>query len=131
MSWLFLDTHTSGQYRLGMCHRDGKTDIRLYKGRTRSALTRIHRLWEKEGKEWSGIAVVSGPGSFSSIRTGVLYANILATCLHLPLQGLSVEESTEDETIIRILKSDRMEKEVSYVAPVYDAEPNITLPRTS
>ena len=130
MYWLFLDTHTPGEYRLGTCDTAGKTDIRLYKGRTRSALTRLHRLWMMHRHEWGGIAVVSGPGSFSSIRTGVLYANVLATCLRLPLQSLTVEESLDAAAISAFLASRPTSPLGSYVAPVYDAEPNITLPRT-
>ncbi len=76
-----------------------------------------------------GVCVVAGPGSFSAIRTGVLYANLLARLLKRPLIALSVAESATLEDIQASLKQ-RYSNPVEYVAPVYDAEPNITIPRT-
>lgn len=131
MSWLFIDTHVPGQYRLGLCATHGRQQIRLYKGRTRSALTRLHRLWKTHASDIEGILVVAGPGSFSAIRTGVLYANLLATCLRLPLQSVSVSEAEDVRTLALALAARQGTPSLSYVAPVYDAEPNITLPRTA
>lgn len=74
--------------------------------------------------------MVAGPGSFSAIRTGVLYANLLARLLGKPLVGVRIDQ---DQTktlagICQVLKEKRVPEE-AYVAPIYDAEPNITLPR--
>ena len=73
----------------------------------------------------SGICVVAGPGPFSAIRSGVLVANILSRVYHMPLYGVSTEEGKN----LDILR-DRLNRGVipasPYVAPVYDAEPNIT-----
>ncbi len=130
MVWLFLDTHERGMYRLGTYDSSGQTAIRMYKGRTRSLLNRLERLREKTGSTWEGVAVVAGPGSFSSIRTGVLYANLLAYTLKLPLQGLTIEQSQATTTWTHLLGSLSTASVVSYIAPIYDAEPNITIPRT-
>lgn len=130
MTWLFIDTHVSGTSRLGTFHTDGSLRVRMYKGRTRTLLVRIHRLWKEGGSAWRGIAVVSGPGSFSSIRTGVLYANILANCLRIPLLGLTTEEAMDDRWIEKRLSEKGSLSKMNYVAPVYDAEPNITLPQS-
>lgn len=75
-----------------------------------------------------GICVVSGPGSFSSIRIGVLYANLLSRLLRLPLVGVSVEEAAERVALMQRLKN-HVPTFATYVAPVYDMEPNITIPR--
>jgi tRNA A37 threonylcarbamoyladenosine modification protein TsaB len=75
-----------------------------------------------------GICVVSGPGSFSSIRVGVLYANLLSRLLRLPLVGVSVEETAERVALMQRLKN-HVPTSATYVAPVYDMEPNITIPR--
>lgn len=131
MTWLFIDTHSPGLSRLGMYAADGSKKIRMYKGRTRTILSALARLWKTEGSAWRGILVVAGPGSFSSIRTGVLYANILSTCLHLPLRGVTVEEAADENILKQIISLPRREQDSGYVAPVYDAEPNITLPRST
>lgn len=75
-----------------------------------------------------GICVVAGPGSFSSIRIGVLYANLLSRLLRLQLVGVSVEEAADRNALVERLKTHAPSPSV-YVAPVYDMEPNITIPR--
>ena len=75
-----------------------------------------------------GICVVAGPGSFSSIRVGVLYANLLSRLLRLQLVGVSVEDATDRSALVERLKNHAPSPNV-YVAPVYDMEPNITVPR--
>lgn len=77
-----------------------------------------------------GVCVVSGPGSFSSVRTGVLYANLLSRLLRIPLVGVTVDEASDLDALARQLLATRYSKfETRYVAPIYDAEPNITVPR--
>jgi tRNA A37 threonylcarbamoyladenosine modification protein TsaB len=77
-----------------------------------------------------GVCVVAGPGSFSSVRTGVLYANLLSRLLRIPLVGVTVEEASDLDALSRRLLDTRYSKlETRYVAPIYDAEPNITVPR--
>ena len=133
MSWLFIDTHAPGAYRLGVYDAERGLRLKSYVGRTRELLRYLQKGWKAEGAAWRGIAVVAGPGSFSSIRIGVLYANLLATCLRLPLVALSVEESSDASTLERVLavKVKTVSKDRAYIAPIYDAEPNITMPRSS
>lgn len=73
----------------------------------------------------SGICVVRGPGSFSAIRTGVLYANLLSRLLRLPLFSISAEEAADLRRVAKRLEYGAL-RSASYVAPVYDREPNIT-----
>lgn len=68
------------------------------------------------------IAVVVGPGQFSSVRTGVAMANALAFGLNLPVVGLRGERKTEFSDIAR-------DKGLPMVLPYYDREPNISKPK--
>lgn len=74
-----------------------------------------------------GICVVQGPGSFSAVRSGILFANVAARVLRLPLYGVSCDEAHD----LRVLRDRLVARTIlptSYVAPLYDAEPNITMP---
>lgn len=73
----------------------------------------------------SGVCVVSGPGSFSSVRSGVLDANLLARLLRVPLAGVSSAEARDLAHLAEALASGSIRPSVS-VLPTYIAEPNIT-----
>ncbi|MGB0757823.1 MAG: tRNA (adenosine(37)-N6)-threonylcarbamoyltransferase complex dimerization subunit type 1 TsaB [Patescibacteria group bacterium] len=68
----------------------------------------------------SSIAVVHGPGGFSSLRIGVTVANALAYSLQKPIQG--VEDSMD---IGMIDESKAKSVTEGFIVPVYGAEPNI------
>lgn len=72
-----------------------------------------------------GICVVAGPGSFSAVRGGVLMANLLGRLLGKPLVGVSREDAENLSKLRRSLFAQAFTPQ-PYVAPVYDAEPNIT-----
>lgn len=103
-------------------------EVKTYAGRPAGLLRRLFG-WERARLSAAvGICVVAGPGSFSAIRIGVLYANVLARLLRLPLVGVEYEATHDMVALIKGLE----EKTLScsaYVTPLYDAEPNITLPR--
>jgi len=73
-----------------------------------------------------GICVVAGPGSFSSVRSGVLDANLLARLWRVPLVGVTVEDAQDLPALARRLAAEHS-RGAAYVAPIYDAEPNITV----
>jgi tRNA A37 threonylcarbamoyladenosine modification protein TsaB len=125
MSWLFIDTHAPGQLRVGWLGEE--VSIKTYPGRASGLLLKLPSI-RKLKREANGICVVAGPGSFSSVRTGVLYANLLSRLLRVPLVGISVDES-KDLDALRI--THYALRSTEYVAPVYDAEPNITIPKSS
>lgn len=77
-------------------------------------------------KNSAGIVVINGPGPFSSIRTGVLAANLLARILHKPLYAVQGTGVMDAESISADIISGEL-KPVRYAEPVYDAEPNITI----
>ncbi len=77
----------------------------------------------------SGVCVVAGPGSFSAVRSGVIAANLLSRFLHAPLIGISVTDAQDLGSVARHLEGLAQTSSAStFIAPVYDAEPNITQP---
>lgn len=124
MAWLFLDTHTPGEFRLGWLDKNGSTRVKHYAEKAHRLLPRLARLMPRGLQDVDGICVVAGPGSFSSVRSGVLDANLLARLWRVPLVGVSAEEAKDVSTLTKRLASARG---AAYVAPTYDAEPNITV----
>ncbi len=126
--WVFIDTHAPRRNRLGWLTQAGRPSVRTYQGRPPQLLKQLFK--DRARLEASaGICVVAGPGSFSSIRIGVLYANLLARLLGKPLQGIRVEEATDLKAVYKQCVEEE-EASAAYVAPIYDAEPNITLPKS-
>ena len=126
MAWLFIDTHEQGRVRLAWLEA-GQVEKRVEKeGRASILLPLIAKDLEK--KKLSGVAVVAGPGSFSAVRGGVLDANLIARLKGIPL--VPVEPATWHDLegfAARIQSGDISTSD--YVAPIYDQEPNITLPK--
>ena len=67
------------------------------------------------------IAVVTGPGGFSRIRTAVATANALAFGLKIPVIALSKLKIPEDLSQLKLLPAQKMAE------PIYDKQPNITM----
>lgn len=127
MGWLGIDTRTNGHSVVSWVEGEYIEAIQV-EGKAARALPVLARLVEdrKEGVE--GILVASGPGTFSAIRTGVLYANLCARLLKIPLIELTEEETTNHyPQIIRSYHAGTRLASV-YVSPIYDREPNITIP---
>jgi len=78
----------------------------------------------------TGIIVISGPGGFTSIRSGVVVANTLGFTLGIPVAGAPRLDSSSMRELIKI-GLDRLEKVKggSIVLPFYGREPNITKPK--
>lgn len=126
MNWLFIDTSMSGEFRVGVLGK-GKPRILHGKGRSNQFLPVLVRsLSSFDAESLAGICVVAGPGSFTAVRTGVLVANVVARYSMKPLYGISVEKAQDLDSLQAELESGRLDP-ASYVAPVYDSEPNITM----
>lgn len=129
MKWLFIDTTKAGEYRVGFLAQ-GKTRITTGSGRSNKYLPALAKLIKNP--DWDGvdgICVVQGPGSFTAVRTGVLIANLLARLRRKPLVGVSVEDAQDLDSLVERIGQGLFPLS-GYVAPAYDAEPNITLPKT-
>jgi tRNA threonylcarbamoyl adenosine modification protein YeaZ len=65
-------------------------------------------------KDLSKIIIVRGPGPFTSVRTGVVFANTLADALHLPLYSITTFEYLRrrvagTEPLITLIKAGRID----------------------
>ncbi len=126
MAWLFLDTHEQGRVRYAWLER-GEVDKRVEReGRASILLPMIAK--DLPSRQVEGVCVVEGPGSFSAVRGGVLDANLLARFLRVPLVAVSAAEAHDLAGLAARLASGDVSVS-TYVAPVYDKEPNITLSR--
>lgn len=126
MSWIFLDTSDRGRLRVGLLHSSEGPSIDIREGSRLSLLKEIGDILSlEEIRRSEGICVVSGPGSFSAIRGGVLVANLLSRLYHIPLYGVEKSEAM-DLSLLRDRLSAGDIVSSAYVSPVYDAEPNIT-----
>lgn len=126
MAWFFIDTHALGQFRVGWLV-PAQVKVRVIEGRAHGLLNEIEK--DMAGEVPEGICVVAGPGRFSSIRTGVLQANLMARWHQIPLVGVAVDQTADLEVLAKDLEAGVFEPQ-GYIAPVYDAEPNITTPTT-
>jgi hypothetical protein len=126
--WLFIDTSVAGVCRVGIL--DGlRVRVREVRGRAGVLLPEIAKRASELGSI-RGVCVVQGPGSFSSVRAGVLIANLIARVRRLPLVGVSVRDADDLSRLSERLATGTLSP-VSFVEPVYDAEPNITIARTA
>lgn len=127
MRWLFIDTSVAGSVRFGSLG-GARPTVRTVKGRSGVLLPSIVGKFGREAlRDACGVCVVDGPGSFSSIRGGVVAANVLARSLDVPLVGVDVSEAADLGRLGERLASGAVPHAVT-VLPRYDAEPNITLP---
>lgn len=130
MAFLFIDTRQTGSSVVRWL--DGESfETWVSEGRAQQLLAGIKAHLDQIKASLGGVIVVSGPGRFSSIRVGVLYANILARWYKVPLFEAKVEDVETDEALKSLVAAIGSGTRVAsaYVAPVYDREPNITSPR--
>jgi hypothetical protein len=130
MGYLFLDTRQSGSSWL--CWQDGQGEsMWVQDGRAQDTLAAIRHHLPEIRTALKGVVVVAGPGRFSSIRVGILYANILARWFKVPIFSASPEQVQDDQSRQIFVHSiaSGAQNASEYVAPVYDREPNITLPK--
>jgi tRNA threonylcarbamoyl adenosine modification protein YeaZ len=68
------------------------------------------------------LAVITGPGGFSKVRTAVATANALAFSLMIPIIGVKAGAKIEPKVLLEA-------SGIEQVEPFYDREPNITFPK--
>lgn len=123
---LFIDT-SDEEARLALI--DGtKIASRKFVSRriSENLLPNIQNLLKKnkaDFKHLKKIAVVTGPGPFSRIRTAVVTSNVLAYALDVPVTGIRSSEVPADLTILDKFKTTKQ------VLPFYQKPPNITKPK--
>lgn len=123
MTWLYIDSRERHATAFGWL---GDRTTKLWK--TENLLADLaKRIRPAELRACQGICVVAGPGSFSSIRIGVLVANLMSRIYSLTLYPVRSDESADLSVLTARLRNGEID-EASYVAPEYDREPNITIP---
>jgi len=126
MRWVFIDTSAAGECRFGT-FGTGKPTIKRVAVRSNGLLPLLERMFGKEKPaSIDGIVVVAGPGSFSSVRGGVLVANLLARCWSIQLFGVPVADAEDLGGLSGRLSRDEVPS-ASFVQPRYTSEPNITM----
>jgi tRNA threonylcarbamoyl adenosine modification protein YeaZ len=86
-------------------------------------LTNIQKLLKKNKlnyKNLEKIAVVTGPGPFSRMRTAVVTANALAFSLNIPVIGIEADKIPQNLSELTKLSGSKQ------VMPFYHKPPNIT-----
>lgn len=129
MSWFFLDTHLRGDAAFGWLSSE-KSRMWRHEGRGNGLLAAVTSKVKREDMSGAqGVCVVAGPGPFSAIRMGVLVANVLSRTFGLPLYAVRADEAADVQALGKRLAQGELASQ-PYVAPIYDSEPNITLPKT-
>lgn len=113
---------------------DGEKMKKLKKrGHSDQVLAAVDRLLKKnkiKAEEIRGVVAVSGPGSFTAVRQGVVIANTLGYLFNTPVVGVKMSEfKTEDELLKIGYKKIGAAKRGSIILPFYGGEPHITKPK--
>lgn len=130
MAYLYIDTRQTGESVVRWLDDDAY-ETWVSEGRAQQILKGIKGHLARIKSEMEGVVVVSGPGRFSSIRVGILYANLIARWYKRPLFEARAEDVETNDDLRLFVGSIRagVRQPSAYVAPVYDREPNITTPR--
>lgn len=128
--YLFINTTEQGKIRIALFN--GKSIVSSMNKSGTVKLTEklvffITQLLIKQKlafKDLNGIIVVTGPGSFTSVRIGCVIANTLAQVLKIGIYGAHADKLNSDQLIIKAIKKIKKNR---YVLPFYDREPNITI----
>ncbi|MFA5076433.1 MAG: hypothetical protein WC480_03395 [Patescibacteria group bacterium] len=135
--YLLINTIVNDQIRLGLANRREVIDQQITVVGYRQA-ERLLSLLNKflggnniEPSRLTGIIVLVGPGSFSSVRLGIVTANTLGYTLGIPVAGLKFKD---ENVSLESLFEDGLSKLINkrgfnLVQPFYGREPNITKPK--
>lgn len=130
--FLIIDTADSEKIFIALI-KDNKILIKKeLKARYRQAeilLPAINKLIKQyHHRAIKGIIIVSGPGSFTSLRIGIATANTLGWVLNIPVAGVKLNEFNNLMTLMKVAAEKlRRVKVGQIVEPFYGQEPNITL----
>ncbi|MBI5071654.1 hypothetical protein HZB93_02040 [Candidatus Falkowbacteria bacterium] len=107
-----------------------KEKIRGQKDKLLFLIDKVLRKRKKTAKDIRGIIVVSGPGSFTAVRQGVVSANAFGYLLGVPVVGVKLDEFKNENEFLKLgYEKMTKAKKGTVVLPAYGREPNITKPK--
>jgi tRNA A37 threonylcarbamoyladenosine modification protein TsaB len=134
--YLFINNLIDGEIYLALSDKQGKIKFKILHHTTDRRVNILIFLDKllKDAKtpleKIKGLVVVTGPGSFSGIRTALAIVNTLAMGLKIPAAGVYLAPNKSNEDLIKQgLKKLLLTKKNTLVMPHYGAEPNITKPK--
>ena len=93
--YLFIDTTERESFGLALLAEEGKIiakktikSARKHSAKLLAAIDKLLTARKLSRRSIKGIAVVKGPGSFTSLRIGVSTANALGYALGMPVVGI-------------------------------------------
>jgi len=111
--FLIINTNTLGKIVVALARRNNLIAERSVKTKfheTEKLLLNIHKILE-ENKfkliDLEGVVVANGPGAFTSLRIGVVTANVLAFTLGIPVVGVKLSEVRD-----KVNKVDKVNEEI-------------------
>jgi len=128
--YLFINTCEQWKIRIAVFSNTSLKSSMLKSGTVKLTerlvffITQILNKEKSDFKHLKGIIVVTGPGSFTSVRIGCVIANTLAQVLNIGIYGAPADRLNSDAIIIKAITKI---KKNHYVVPFYDREPNITI----
>ncbi len=107
-----------------------KKEVKTRSDRLLFVIDKILKENKLKIKDIKGIVVVSGPGSFTSVRASAVVGNTLSFVLNIPVVGVTAREFKNDQNLIKIgFKKLEKAKVGKFILPFYEKEPNITKPK--
>lgn len=128
--YLYLDTTERDSFQVALIEKDKVIKHKIISStqtHSEKLLRTINSLLNsvhKTIKDVKGIAIVEGPGSFTSLRVGMATANGLSFALNIPVMGVEVSTSLNS-----IFKFFNKKLKTKIVLPKYGREPHITSPK--
>jgi len=132
---MYLFIHAAEREKTYIILYDERTVIaqvrpKFPQGKNADLLKHVHALLKKKNvlpAQLTGIVVLSGPGQFSFLRSGIIIANTFAWALNIPVVGVYGDVLSEEEFLTRGFLSLRgTTRRGNSVVPLYGKEPNIT-----
>lgn len=132
---LVINTADSENVFIGLITSGAWQAKKQFKAKAQQAeklLPAIDKLLKMQGNKAKllGIAVISGPASFTALRIGVVTANTLAWGLKIPVISLKLDEFKDlDELVQQVSFKMKSSKSEVVVKPFYGKAPTINKPR--
>lgn len=137
--YLLINTSSNEKMYLGVANRQGRLVVKQeVPGKFQQSsklLPSIERILKRAGLKLTGlkgVAVISGPGSFTALRVGIATANGLAYALNIPIIGVKdVQNKGLNSLAIKAAKVLSKKKFSTIAIPAYGSQPNITIRNVS